>query len=51
MTGFLLLLLIVAAIALGLEAHHRRVRRGAPFASWTADPDLLREQRDLLARP
>jgi hypothetical protein len=51
MTGFLLLLLIVAAIAFGLEAHHRRVHRAVPYASRTADPDLLREQRDLLARP
>jgi hypothetical protein len=50
MTGFLLLLLIIAAIAFGLEAHHRRLHRGVPFASGTADPDLLREQRDLFAR-
>jgi hypothetical protein len=51
MTGLLLLLLIVAAIAFGLEAHHRHVRGQVPFAAGTADPDLLREQRDLRARP
>ena len=49
MTGFLLLLLIVAAVALGLEAHHRRVRNQIPYVARTADPDLLHEQRDLAA--
>jgi hypothetical protein len=49
MTGFLLLLLIVAAIALGLEAHHRRVQHQGPYVAGTGDPDLLHEQRDLPA--
>ena len=49
MTGFLLLLLIVAAIAVGLEAHYRRVRDQVPYVSGTTDPDLLHERRDLPA--
>jgi hypothetical protein len=49
MTGFVLLLFIVAAIALGLEAHHRRVRDQVPYFPGMADPDLLHEQRDLAA--
>jgi hypothetical protein len=49
MTGFVLLLLIVAAIAVGLEAHYRRVRDQLPYFPGTADPDLLHEQRDLRA--
>jgi hypothetical protein len=49
MTGLLLLLLIVAALALGLEAHHRRLSHQGPYASGMADPDLLHELRDLRA--
>jgi hypothetical protein len=49
MTGFLLLLVIVAAIAVGLEAHYRRLRNQLPYVAGTADPDLLHEQRDLSA--
>jgi hypothetical protein len=47
MAGFLLLLLILAALAVGLEAHYRRVRNQLPYLAGTADPDLLHEQRDL----
>jgi hypothetical protein len=47
MTGFVLLLLIVAAITFGLEAHHRRLLNQGPHVSGRADPDLLRELHDL----
>jgi hypothetical protein len=47
MTGFLLFVLIVAAIALGLEVNHRRVRRQFPYVVGTADADLRRVQHDL----
>ena len=49
MTGLLLLILIVAAVAAGLEAHHRRVRDQLPYVARTADPDLVHERRDLAA--
>jgi hypothetical protein len=49
MTGLLLLLLIVAAIAAGLEVHDRRIRNQVPYVAGTADPDLLHERRDLSA--
>ena len=40
MTGFLLLLLLVAALALGLEAHHRirRLGRPRPYAEVRLSP-------------
>jgi 7,8-dihydro-6-hydroxymethylpterin-pyrophosphokinase len=49
MTGLIILLAIVAAIAAGLEAHYRRVRNQVPYFPRTIDPDLLHEQRDLAA--
>jgi hypothetical protein len=49
MAGFLLLLLIVAALAVGLEVHYRRLRDQIPYFPGTADPDLLHERRDLSA--
>ena len=49
MTGLVLLLLIIAALAVGLEAHYRQVRRQFPYVAGRVDPDLLREQRDLPA--
>jgi hypothetical protein len=49
MAGFFLLLLILAALAAGLEAHYRRLRQQNPYFPGTADPDLFREQRDLAA--
>jgi hypothetical protein len=49
MTGFLLLLLIVAAIAFGLEVHHRRLSHHGPYVSGKLDPDLFSELRNLHA--
>ena len=49
MTGLVLLLLIVAAVVAGLEAHHRRLLHQGPHVPGWADPDLIHEQRDLRA--
>ena len=49
MTGFLLFLLIVAAVVAGLEARHRRtIREG--YGAWITDPELLRDRRELRTR-
>jgi hypothetical protein len=44
MTGLLLLLLLVAALAFGLEAHHREIRREGPPR---LDAEVRRELRAL----
>ena len=44
MTGLLLLLLLVAALALGLETHHREIRRQGPSR---LDSEVRRELRVL----
>ena len=44
MTGLLLLLLLVAALALGLETHHREIRRQGPAR---LDSEVRRELRVL----
>ena len=49
MTGFLVLLLIVAALVVGLEVHHRRLLRTGPYVVGTVDRDLLRMLHDLRA--
>ena len=46
MTGFLLFLLIVAAVAAGLEARHRRIIHEG-YGAWTTDPEVLRDRREL----
>ena len=49
MTGFLLFLLIVAAVVAGLESRHRRtIHEG--YGAWTSDPELLRDRRELHTR-
>jgi hypothetical protein len=49
MTGFLLFLLLLAAVAAGLEFRHRRtIHEG--YGAWTTDPDLLRDRRELHTR-
>ena len=49
MTGFLMFLLIVAAVAAGLEARHRRVLHDG-YGAWATDPELLRDRRELRTR-
>ena len=44
MTGLLLLLLVVAALAFGLELHHRHLRRQGPPR---LDAEVRRELRGL----
>ena len=44
MTGLLLLLLLVAALSLGLEMHHRQLRRQGPSR---VDAEVRRELRVL----
>ena len=44
MTGLLLLLLLVAALAFGLETHHREIRRQGPPR---LDAEVRRELRVL----
>ena len=44
MTGLLLLLLVVAGLALGLETHHRELRREGPPR---LDAEVRRELRAL----
>jgi hypothetical protein len=44
MTGLLLLLLLVAALAFGLESHHRAIRREGPSR---LDAEVRRELRAL----
>ena len=44
MTGLLLLLLLVAALIVGLEAHHRHIRRQGPAQ---LDAEVRRELRVL----
>lgn len=44
MAGLLLLILLVAALTLGLEAHHRQIRREGPPR---IDSEVRRELRTL----
>ena len=44
MTGLLLLLLLVAALTMGLEMHHRQLRRQGPSR---VDAEVRRELRVL----